>query len=115
MLQSDKGISSIRLAEALGVSQPTAWRMGHALRLMVGREQAPDGVVEIDGLYLGGKPRRDANYSPPGRGRKGQPKTLKTPALVAVQRPPDVSAWMASRAARLVSMCSRVTPRRTVV
>jgi Mn-dependent DtxR family transcriptional regulator len=24
MLQSDKGISSIRLAEALGVSQPTA-------------------------------------------------------------------------------------------
>jgi transposase-like protein len=40
MLQSDKGISSIRLAEALGVSQPTAGRMGHALRLMVGREQA---------------------------------------------------------------------------
>jgi hypothetical protein len=91
MLQSDKGISSIRLAEALGVSQPTAWRMGHALRLMLGREHALDGVVEIDRLYLGGKPRRDANYSPPGRGRKGEPKTLKTPALVAVQRPPDVS------------------------
>ncbi|QRM33252.1 hypothetical protein JO965_28700 (plasmid) [Microvirga sp. VF16] len=36
MLQSDKGISSIRLTEALGVSQPTAWRMGHALRLMAG-------------------------------------------------------------------------------
>jgi transposase-like protein len=35
MLQSDKGISSIRLAEALGISQPTARRMGHALRLMV--------------------------------------------------------------------------------
>jgi hypothetical protein len=91
MLQSDKGISSIRLAEALGVSQPTAWRMGHALRLMVGREQALDGVVEIDGLYIGGKPRREKNYSPPGRGRKGHPKTQKTPALVAVQRPPDVS------------------------
>jgi hypothetical protein len=91
MLQSDKGIFSIHLAEALGVSQPTAWRMGHALRLMIGREQALDGVVEIDDLYLGGKPRRDANYSPPGRGRKGQPKTLKTPALVAVQRSPDLS------------------------
>jgi transposase-like protein len=91
MLQSDKGISSIRLAEALGVSQPTAWRMGHALRLMVGREQALDGVVEIDGLYVGGKPRREKKYSPPGRGRKGEPKTQKTPALVAVQRPPDVS------------------------
>lgn len=38
MLQSDKGLSSVRLAEILGVSQPTAWRMGHALRLMVARE-----------------------------------------------------------------------------
>src|SRR3712207_4725760 len=73
------------------VSQSTAWRMGHALRLMVGREQALDGVVEIDSLYVGGKPRRDRNYSPPGRGRKGQPKTQKTLALVAVQRPPDLS------------------------
>ena len=36
VLQSDKGVSSPRLAEALGVSQPTAWRMGHALRLLVG-------------------------------------------------------------------------------
>jgi transposase-like protein len=26
MLQSDKGLSSVRLAEILGVSQPTAWR-----------------------------------------------------------------------------------------
>jgi transposase-like protein len=91
MLQSDKGISSIRLAEALGISQPTAWRMGHALRLMVGREQALNGVIEIDSLYVGGKPRREMNRTPPGRGRKGEPKTLKTPALVAVQRPPDVS------------------------
>jgi hypothetical protein len=91
MLQSDKGISSIRLAGALSVSQPTAWRMGHALRLIVGRELALDGVVEIDGLYVSGKPRRVRNSSPPGRGRKGQPKTLKTPALVAMQRPPDVS------------------------
>ena len=68
------------------------------LGLEVGRERdagfvehALDGVVEIDSLYVGGKPRRDPNYSPPGRGRKGEPKTLKTPALVAVQRPPDVS------------------------
>ena len=48
ILQSDKGISSVRLAEALGVSQPTAWRMGHALRFLVGREHALGGMVEID-------------------------------------------------------------------
>src|SRR6516225_2500133 len=47
MLQSDKGLSSVRLAEALGVSQPTAWRMGHALRLMVARETPLGGTVEI--------------------------------------------------------------------
>jgi hypothetical protein len=38
ILQSDKRISSVRLAEAIGVSQPTAWRMGHVLRLLVTRE-----------------------------------------------------------------------------
>ena len=53
MLQSDKGLSSVRLAEALGVSQPTAWRMGHALRLMVAREMPLGGTVEIDEFYLG--------------------------------------------------------------
>ena len=45
LLQSDKGLSSVRLAEALGVSQPTAWRMGHALRLMVARENMLAGTV----------------------------------------------------------------------
>jgi hypothetical protein len=79
MLKSDKGILSIRLTEALSVSQPTALRMGHALRLMVGREGVLDGVVEV-GLYVSSKPRRDWNNSPPNRGREGQPKTLGTPA-----------------------------------
>jgi hypothetical protein len=43
ILQSDKGISSIRLAEAVGVSQPTAWRIGHAVRLMLARANQLDG------------------------------------------------------------------------
>ena len=37
IFQSDKGLSSVRLAEAIGVSQPTAWRTGHALRLLVAK------------------------------------------------------------------------------
>lgn len=56
LLQSDKGLSSVRLAEILGVSQPTAWRMGHALRLMVARENMLDGTVEIDHFHLGEVP-----------------------------------------------------------
>ena len=87
MLQSDKGLSSVRLAEALGVSQPTAWRMGHALRLMVARETPLGGTVEIDEFYLGGRAKKPTGAPPSGRGRKGQPRTTKKPVLAMVQRP----------------------------
>lgn len=85
ILQSDKGLSSVGLAEALGVSQPTAWRMGHALRLMVAREAPLSGTVEIDEFYLGGKPKGPAEDPPPGRGRKGRRRTTKAPVLAIVQ------------------------------
>jgi len=91
MLQSDKGLSSVRLAEALGVSQPTAWRMGHALRLMAAREHMLDGTVEIDHFHLGGQPRKHPDDPPPGRGRKGQANTQKTPVMAMVQRPNGVA------------------------
>ena len=87
ILQSDKGISSVRLAEAVGVSQPTAWRMEHVLRLLVTQEQLLTGMVELDELFVGGAPRRDADRPRLGRGRKGQPRTTKTPVLAIVQRP----------------------------
>ena len=87
MLQSDKGMSSVRLAEALGVSQPTAWRMGHALRLMVAREAPLTGTVEIDEFYFGGRLKRSPDAPPPGRGRKGQRRTTKAAVLAMVQRP----------------------------
>ena len=89
LLQSDKGMSSVRLAETLGVSQPTAWRIGHTLRLMVARENMLDGTVEIDHFYLGGRPRKQPDEPPSGRGRKGQTKTEKTPVVAIVQRPGD--------------------------
>lgn len=91
LLQSDKGMSSVRLAEILGVSQPTAWRIGHALRLMVAREHMLDGTVEIDHFHLGGRPRKRPDEPPPGRGRKGQANTEKTPVLGMVQRPADAA------------------------
>lgn len=99
ILQSDKGISSVRSAEAVGVSQPTAWRMGHALRLLMTREQPLGGTVEIDGFYVGGSPRRDADRPRLGRGRKGQPRTTKTPVLGIVQRPERLQAGTPSGSA----------------
>ena len=61
IVNSSKGISSVVLARWLGVTQTTAWKMGHAIRVMMssGSEQEPllNGVVELDEKYLGGKPR----------------------------------------------------------
>jgi len=102
MLQSDKGLSSVRLAEALGVSQPTAWRMGHALRLMAAREHMLDGTVEVDHFHLGGRPRKHPDDPPPGRGRKGQANTQKTPVMAMVQRPNDVTPGIPAGDARAV-------------
>jgi hypothetical protein len=56
---SSKGISSVVLSRWIGVSQPTAWRMGHAIRTMMAPEQVRKltGIVELDETYVGGKPR----------------------------------------------------------
>lgn len=114
ILQSDKGFSSVRLAEALGVSQPTAWRMGHALRLMAARERMLDGTVEIDHFHLGGRPRINLDDPPPGRGRKGLPNTQKTPVMVMVQRPDDVTPGTPAgdaRAAVVTGLSARAAAR----
>jgi transposase-like protein len=70
ILQSDKGISSVRLTEAIGVS-----------------------------------PRRGADRPRLGRGRKGQPRTTKTPVLAVVQRPEQLQN-RASAGARVVDNVS---------
>lgn len=114
ILQSDKGLSSVRLAEALGVSQPTAWRMGHAVRLMAARQDMLEGTVEVDHFYMGGKPRKQGGEPPPGRGRKGQKNTTKTPALAIVQRPEDETPGSAAgdaRAAVVTGLSKRAAER----
>jgi len=75
VLQSDKGVSFPRLAEVLGVSQVTAWRMGYALRLLVAQSD-----------QFGGRTKSDPDQ-PPGRGRKGLPRTTKEHPLAMVERP----------------------------
>ena len=100
ILQSDKGLSSIRLAEMLGVSQPTAWRVGHAIRLMLAREDRLRGIVETDEFYIGGAPPKDRDSPKPGRGRKGQPRTIKHLALSVVERPHEMSPGASAGSAR---------------
>lgn len=84
VVTSSKGISSVVMSRLLGVSQATAWRLGHAIRLMMQDRDGPplSGIVEIDLKYLGGAPkhRKDGQKSKRGKG------TSKPRVLIAVQR-----------------------------
>ena len=53
-----KGVSSMQLHRALGISQKAAWFMLHRLRLALEAETGPfAGPVEVDETHIGGKRR----------------------------------------------------------
>lgn len=76
IINSSKGISSVILARWIGVSQPTAWKMGHAIRqMMIPTDEgfSLTGTVELDEKYFGGKPRyRPGVVHKRGRGTSKQ-------------------------------------------
>lgn len=77
-----KGISSIELAEQVGVSQKTAWFMDHRIReaLKQGKGKL-SGIVEVDETYLGGKHRRSQGFK------------KKTPVMGMTQRGGKIKAY----------------------
>lgn len=77
MLQSSGGESSVEIARKVGISQPSAWKMMHAIREMMDlRDEigpALKGIVEVDETYVGGKPRkRKGKVNKRGKGTKKQ-------------------------------------------
>lgn len=77
MVNSSKGVSSVFLARWVGISQKSAWKLGHAIRQMM----APaflllpelSGIVELDEKYIGGKPRFENSIAHKrGKGTKKQ-------------------------------------------
>jgi len=95
MVNSSKGVSSVFLAKYLGVTQKTAWKVGHAVRaLMQSHTNAAGrlgGIVELDEKYLGGKPRFAHGVTHPrGKGTK------KSCVHVAVNREGQVRATIIS-------------------
>jgi transposase-like protein len=85
MINSSKGISSVFLSRLIGVKQSSAWKIGHAVRLMMQNWATAlpplSGVVEMDEKFIGGKPRYRF-----GVRHKGGKATSKQSVLVAVQR-----------------------------
>lgn len=58
-----KGISSIELAEQVGVTQKTAWFIDHRIRVSFKQSEAKLlGVVEVDETYLGGRHNRKYGF-----------------------------------------------------
>ena len=85
IVNSSKGVSSVFLAKWIGVTQKTAWKLGHAVREMMdpSAEGEPilSGTVELDEKYFGGKPRHKVGV----RYKSGKG-TKKQAVLVAVKR-----------------------------
>lgn len=62
LTSSSKGISSVKLAEYLGITQKSAWFLAHRIRETWLKKQSGDGdsdklkgIVEVDETYIGGK------------------------------------------------------------
>src|SRR3546814_2773225 len=57
MLESSKGVSSVIMASWLGISQKSAWKICHALRLLLSQRhdfgQLLSGTVELDDKFFG--------------------------------------------------------------
>lgn len=63
LTNSKKGISSISLAEQVGVTQKTAWYMDMRIREALKQNKGKlIGVVEVDETYLGGKHNRKFGF-----------------------------------------------------
>jgi len=87
---ASKGISSVKLAEHLGIGQKTAWFLGQRIRrMMEDRDGLLSGIVEADETYLGGKRRKKGQTSkrdPDDDQPTGRSGTRKSMVTVATER-----------------------------
>jgi transposase-like protein len=93
-----KGRSSHQLARDLGVTQKTAWFMGHRIRLAMEAEsfnRPLAGEVEVDETFVGGKEGNkhiDRRNGPLGRGGPWGPAAGKTAVMGLLERHGEVRA-----------------------
>ena len=115
-LMSSKGVSSVVLARQIGIDQASAWKIAHAIRLLMRppAEEHLTGTVEIDTVAVAGDPKKrnirrygpvgKHIYNPPGRGSEA-PTTLvaieKTQTNVTTSTRPEGYASRRSIACQL--------------
>ena len=88
IVNAKNGISSCELARALGVTQKTAWHMGHRIRTAIQRGGGiirMDGIVEVDESFIGGL-ARNMHKDRRARAIKGTGGAGKTAVMGLLQR-----------------------------
>ena len=86
LTNSSKGISSVQLAQHVGVCQKTAWFMEHRIREAIkqGKGQL-FGTIEADECYIGGR-ESNKHFKKRRKGQSGRNVLLKTPIIGLMQR-----------------------------
>ena len=98
---SKKGISSRALAEALGITQKSAWFLAHRIRTSWQIAPAPlPGTVEADETYVGGR-ERNRHYDKKGTkpklpvvGAKSRETGQVTATVMPAVTKPAIHAWV---------------------
>lgn len=82
LMTCKKGISSVQLAERIGVSQKTAWLMNHKIREALKNEHVDfsNAVVELDETFVGGK-NKNRHWDKKVEHSQGRSYKDKTPVL----------------------------------